>query len=411
MGKIVRVRVVALVGAVALVALAMARVPPLAAAPDIANSAFAQQWQAAEATVPNFWGATVSGGIPEPYAEGMDGTQSGMRRVQYFDKARMELTTPTANVTNGLLTVELVSGKRQTGDNTFASYPPSNSPVAGDADNSFPTYASLATLPAKVAEDRTPVARLLKPGGTFATDATLGADPKAAFGAFQSDPGGQYAHNIPAGMWAYLQALPVPWLTVMGYPTTEPFWARVKVAGVQRDVLVQAYQRRVLTYTPSNPAAFQVEMGNIGQHYFLWRYTTAPDGSNPTATPTPSATATVTPATATPATAAASTATGTAAGTATGGVTIAIVAAPGAHPGSATILQIKTAPGATCTLDYKPPGGTSARWGGAVVADKTGFIEWSFPAGGNEKNPAPKGQGVETITCNGVTITQNITIG
>ncbi len=383
MRKIGRVRVVSLVGAVALVALALAQFLPLAAAPAIVG-AFEQQWQAAEATVPNFWGGTASGGIPEPYAEGMDGGQSGVRRVQYFDKARMELTTPTASVTNGLLTVELVSGKRQMGDNTFVAYPPSASPVAGDTDNTFPTYASLATLPAKVAEDRTAVSRVLNPGGTFTTNATLGADAKAAFGSFQSDPGGQYGHNIPAGMWTYLQALPVPWLTTMGYPTTEPFWANVKVGGKTLPVLVQAFQRRVLTYTPSNPAQFQVEMGNIGAHYFQWRYTTALDGSN--ATPTPSATA-------------------------TGGGAISIVAAPGAHPGSATILQIKTAPGTSCTLDYKPPGGTSSRWGGAVVAGADGIVEWSFPAGGNEKNPAPKGVGVETITCNGVTITQNITIG
>jgi hypothetical protein len=35
---------------------------------------------------------------------------------------------------------------------------------------------------------------------------------------------------------------------------------------------VQLYERRVLTYTPGNSAAFEVEMGNVGQHYFEWRY-------------------------------------------------------------------------------------------------------------------------------------------
>jgi hypothetical protein len=28
----------------------------------------------------------------------------------------------------------------------------------------------------------------------------------------------------------------------------------------------------VLTYTPGNPPGFAVEFGNIGQHYYLWRY-------------------------------------------------------------------------------------------------------------------------------------------
>ena len=50
--------------------------------------------------------------------------------------------------------------------------------------------------------------------------------------------------------------------------------ARVKVGGVERDVLMQAFQRRVVTYTPSNSAGFQVEMGNVGRHYTAWRYGT-----------------------------------------------------------------------------------------------------------------------------------------
>ena len=37
-------------------------------------------------------------------------------------------------------------------------------------------------------------------------------------------------------------------------------------------MLIQAFERRVLTYNPANPPAFQVEMGNIGLHYYDWRY-------------------------------------------------------------------------------------------------------------------------------------------
>ena len=64
-------------------------------------------------------------------------------------------------------------------------------------------------------------------------------------------------------------------------------------------MLIQAFERRVLTYTPSNPPAFQVEMGNIGQHYYDWRYK---GGGTPKATPTPQPTDTPAPAapTATP---------------------------------------------------------------------------------------------------------------
>ncbi len=43
-------------------------------------------------------------------------------------------------------------------------------------------------------------------------------------------------------------------------------------AGPTRDVLMQCFERRCLTYTPGNPAGWQVEAGNVGQHYYVWRY-------------------------------------------------------------------------------------------------------------------------------------------
>ncbi|MCS7294077.1 MAG: thermonuclease family protein, partial [Dehalococcoidia bacterium] len=36
--------------------------------------------------------------------------------------------------------------------------------------------------------------------------------------------------------------------------------------------LVQCFERRCLTYTPDNPPGWQVEAGNVGQHYYRWRY-------------------------------------------------------------------------------------------------------------------------------------------
>ncbi|MBN9391285.1 MAG: CAP domain-containing protein, partial [Chloroflexi bacterium] len=50
------------------------------------------------------------------------------------------------------------------------------------------------------------------------------------------------------------------------------YWSTFNVGGQSKQVLVQLFQRRILTYTPSNPAGWQVEMGNIGLHYFNWRY-------------------------------------------------------------------------------------------------------------------------------------------
>src|SRR5262245_52223264 len=110
---------------------------PIGAASSFANPAFQQQWQQGEAITTNFWGplASAHNGQMEPYTESL----GGMRLVQYFDKARMELTNPTTGtVTNGLLATELITGKVQLGDATFVQLTPASIPVAGDPDNSGP---------------------------------------------------------------------------------------------------------------------------------------------------------------------------------------------------------------------------------------------------------------------------------
>ena len=85
-----------------------------------------------------YWGPTPGEAKTEPYAEGVD----GQRQVQYFDKSRMEINDPSADktsqfyVTNGLLTVELISGKMQTGNSTYENSYPANIPLASDNDDS-----------------------------------------------------------------------------------------------------------------------------------------------------------------------------------------------------------------------------------------------------------------------------------
>lgn len=60
----------------------------------------------------------------------------------------------------------------------------------------------------------------------------------------------------------------------MGFPLAEPYWAPVPVGGATKWVLIQPFQRRVVTYTPDNDPAFRVEMGNIGLHYKSWHHPT-----------------------------------------------------------------------------------------------------------------------------------------
>ncbi len=224
----------------------------------------------------------------ETYAE----SPGGERQVQYFEKSRMEINNPKGNrgspwfVSNGLLVREMISGQLAKGDQTFESRPPARYQIAGDltGDNPAPTYASFAALITNGSTGRTAD----QTGQVVSTglDATgkltsLSAPPEALkLVAYLPETG----HNIPQVFWEYMQGAGKVWdngykegalrnwLFAMGYPLSEPYWIKARVGGVEKDVLVQVYERRLLTYTPSNSAEWRVEMANVGQHYYLWRY-------------------------------------------------------------------------------------------------------------------------------------------
>src|SRR5439155_24452132 len=144
--------------------------------------------------------------------------------------------------------------QRQFGDTAFTAFPPSVLPVVGDMTNTFPTYAALggAAFPARVGRSGEATGMVFKADGSFALNPGLAAEPGAAYGSYQSDPSGRYGHNIPLAFWTYLNALPIPWQMAMGFPLTEPFWVNVKVSAAPTWVLVQPFERRVLSYTPTN---------------------------------------------------------------------------------------------------------------------------------------------------------------
>ncbi len=220
--------------------------------------------------------------------EGYVQSASGLRQVQYFDKARMEVNNPRGDrnsqwfVTTGLLVVELISGKTQIGDNEFVQHAPANISIAGDPDDAnAPTYASFGGVSALQPGDRSgqlPAETIARAGqvGSYAGPQR----PETRFGHYVPESG----HNIPQVFWNYLNSSGtiydqgyrsgalVDWVFTLGYPISEAYWARIRVGGVERDVLVQAFQRRVLTYSPDNPSGWQVEMGNVGRHYYFWRY-------------------------------------------------------------------------------------------------------------------------------------------
>jgi hypothetical protein len=231
------------------------------------------------------WGPEPFAVANEPWAE----SSSGTRLVQYFDKARMEVNDPVMDptfpyyISNGRLVAEMFHGVIQTGVGTFQAHAPAEIAVAGDGnDPAAPTYASFnarlsqppppATGPVTYRIERsgalTPVEPVGPPDATApaATDATTGHSIPAVFLTWMNAPG-------PVQVGGQVTTGPVfdP-LATLGHPISEAYWAAVTVAGQPRQVLVQLYERRVLTYNPANPPAFQVEMGNVGRHYVEWRY-------------------------------------------------------------------------------------------------------------------------------------------
>ena len=240
----------------------------LQAASDFAAPQFKAQWSSGEALAPNFWGplATAKESKKEPYAE----APGGQRVVQYFDKARMELTA-TGTVTNGLLARELILGSIQMGDDAFQKGTPAAIPVAGDLDNAGPTYAMIGTNGATLMVE-TASTEGSQPTLSLSTTGTIGMYKGTYFNdpfVVMSHPDATTHHNIPKAFCDFRARVGV---SSIGYAISEPFWSTVKVGGQQKEVLIQPFQRRILTYTPTNADPYKVEFSNIGQHYYQWRY-------------------------------------------------------------------------------------------------------------------------------------------
>ncbi len=273
-----------------------------AAAADFADPAFQSVWNRTDKLVADgtikrsfYWGPTPGETKMEAYAEGEGGT----RKVQYFDKSRMEINDPKADkndkfyVTNGLLTVELISGKMQVGKSQYQTRYAANIPLASDIDDSnAPTYATFrlianSPLGDHPATDMTgkSVTDVVNKYGIVTKDAS-----KEKYGVKYKQYNEETKHNIADKMWDFLnQTGPVigpdgkrvearlsdPWFYTTGFAISEPYWANVKIAGKQTDALIQLFERRVVTYVPDAPEGFKVQMGNIGAHYYDWRYKNA----------------------------------------------------------------------------------------------------------------------------------------
>ncbi|HUZ02442.1 MAG TPA: hypothetical protein VMU89_19010, partial [Thermomicrobiaceae bacterium] len=263
-----------------LVALAAVAPPAAAAAPAFASGAFQSTWARTDQPVASgavsrtwMWGPQPdTGPLLEPYGE----SPGGQRLVQYFDKARMEISHPNGDpsaiwyVTNGLLARELITGDLQLGDSTFHQYAPAQINVAGDPnDPNAPTYATFNTMMgAAPLAGGTTITQTVNRAGQVGNDASLASSSVTA-----QDVGAPTKHAVASVFWDFMTStglVSVAGQTVSdhlfvnpyyatGYPLTEAYWTSVLVGGVSRQVLVQVFERRVLTYTPANPSGWQVE--------------------------------------------------------------------------------------------------------------------------------------------------------
>jgi hypothetical protein len=274
-------------------AMLLAMVSTAVATAEPVDSQFNQTWERTDRPVSTgqvsrtwMWGPqALTGVLTEEYAE----SPGGEREVQYFDKSRMEITNPDAvddgvwYVTNGLLSTELITGRVQLGHDTFDERQPAQVNVAGDPDDpTGPTYASFTgLLDAPPAALLSAIVQRVSRDGTVTNDSSLGG-----LGITATHIDDVTNHAIAEPFWLFMNSTGTVWedgsyqtaglflnpYFATGRPITEPYWAEVIVGGTARDVLIQCFERRCLTYTPDNPEGWQVEAGNVGQHYHQWRY-------------------------------------------------------------------------------------------------------------------------------------------
>lgn len=239
------------------------------------------------------WGPEpISGIVGEAYAE----HAAGERSVMYWDKSRMEVNDPNADpanpwyVTNGLLARELMTGMMQFGDADFMQYEPAQVHVAGDPDSTAPTYATFGELMDHGGIGSVPPGPITM---TVDGDGNVGSEENLAqYGVTRVQHRSETEHFVASVFWDFMNSEGVIWdgteyrtgalfqdpFYAVGLPLTEAFWTYISVDGEMQWVLVQAFERRVLTYTPWNPEGWQVEAGNVGQHYYMWRYGEEPPG-------------------------------------------------------------------------------------------------------------------------------------
>jgi hypothetical protein len=263
-----------------------------------ANDAFYKNWERTDRPVLEgeadwtwIWGPKP---FTDPMIEEYEDSPSGMRLVQYFDKSRKEINHPDADrdelwyVTNGLLVIEMVEEKIQISYEDWMPWPePADQNIVGDPDDEDGiTYADIKELDLRdkpALEEGTLIKQTIV-NGEVVEDEDFAEYEVTAERRYTVDG---IDHTVASVFWDFMNATGTVYengekvedgklfehpVYGTGYPITEAHWGTFKVDNEQKDVLWQCFERRCLTYTPDNDEDWQVEAGNVGQHYYRWRY-------------------------------------------------------------------------------------------------------------------------------------------
>ncbi|MDP9317168.1 MAG: GerMN domain-containing protein, partial [Chloroflexota bacterium] len=167
--------------------------------------------------------------------------------AQYFEKGRLEdhrdeVTDPSWAFMYGRLTAELIEREAQ-------------QELSANATSS--TYGDIRRAAESVYRHAAPSGfeegTQRVPDGVF-----VPYDPR-----LRARPG----YIVPLYFWSYINRadlFPGGWLHDIGLPMTDAFVADAVKDGTPRQIMMQAFERAVLTYDPLNPPEWQVERGNIG---------------------------------------------------------------------------------------------------------------------------------------------------
>ncbi|GIV98572.1 MAG: L,D-transpeptidase [Herpetosiphonaceae bacterium] len=173
---------------------------------------------------------------------------AGDRAVQYFEKGRIEdhsaeVADPRWALMYGRLTAELMQ----------------QAPW-GVVNNTTFTYGDLSYL-STLKQDPPPEFS----GGTIAVEG-------GTFVPYHPQLGSAPGYVVPSYFWEYMNRsdlFPGGWLHDIGLPMTGVLNAETVKHGERRSIMLQAFERTVLTYDPLNPPGWQVERGNIGTDALL----------------------------------------------------------------------------------------------------------------------------------------------